>query len=637
MNANLLIMEKKNTYSSSFEALPFLKWAGGKTQLIPFLERYIPQNYSRYIEPFLGGGALFFNLLPKNSILSDSNWELINAYIAVRDNLDLLLKELLKFENTEEKYYQVREKNPLEMNEVEAAARMIYLNKTCFNGLYRVNKQGRFNVPYGKRENTKFIDIETLTKASKALQGTLILQGDYLEILSMYAQKNDFIFLDPPYYPAGGFSDFKRYTKEFFYENDHIELRNKVLELVDRGCYVVLTNSNTEFVRDLYKGLSFEIVETRRNISCDPKTRMGQDIIIYSIEEKRKRVVRNSKNENALIKNFPGTRYMGSKYAILPSIHEVLKDLEYHTVLDAFAGSTCVSYYLKQQGKSVISNDFMYLSYFFAKAIIENSSTKLTTDDFNTILKESNESNRFITNTFKGLYFSDEDNIFLDNTRYNINCLSNDYKKALALSALARACMKKQPRGIFTFTGNRYDDGRRDIHTSLRRHFIENMYSYNKAVFDNGKLNKAFCMDIFDIDVKADLIYLDPPYLTPNSDNDYSRRYHFVEGLVKNWEGLEIQESTKTKKFKKYETPFSSSKTIIQTFDNLFYKFRNSILLVSYSSNSVPDKETMLSLLGKYKKSVRVFEIPHTYSFGNQGNKVGNNANRALEYLFLAE
>lgn len=147
----------------------------------------------------------------------------------------------------------------------------------------------------------------------------------------------------------------------------------------------------------------------------------------------------------------------------------------------------------------------------------------------------------------------------------------------------------------------------------------------------------SFNCDVFDIDVKADLVYFDPPYLTSKSDNDYTRRYHFVEGLVKNWEGLVIDQSTKTKKFKKYKSPFDSKNTVNEALDRLFNKFKDSILVVSYSSNSIPSKEEMIELLSKYKKDVELREIDYQYSFGNQNHKIGSNANSVKEYLFIAK
>ena len=615
---------------------PFLKWAGGKKQLIPYLSKHIPESFSRYIEPFVGGGAFFFYLRPKHAILSDLNEELINCYIVVRDQVEALIPALGGYVNNVDFYYHVREQDPNELDPVERAARTIYLNKTCFNGLYRVNKSGKFNVPFGKRKNPAICEPQALHAASEALQGAKLVHGSYLSVLRKYAHEGDFVYLDPPYYPAGGYADFKRYTKEFFYEEDHVELRDTVVRLVERGCFVLLTNSNTEFVRNLYKGFAYEVFDTRRNISCDPKTRTGQDLIVIATQPPtRTRSLAKLQSER-LLENFPGTRYMGSKYRVLPFIWDCVRDLKFQSVLDAFAGSVCVAYMFKQYGKQVMANDFLQFSCQFAKALIENPATTLSDSELHTLLQPNPSAGTFITDTFDGLYFTHEENMFLDSLRANIELLSDPYKKALALSAIVRACLKRRPRGIFTFVGQRYDDGRRDMQISLQEHFVENVSAFNHAVFDNGQQNKAFGEDIFTLECDADLIYLDPPYFTLHSDNDYTRRYHFVEGLVRQWKGLEIQFDTVTRKFKKYETPFSSRDTVADAFDMLFRKFKDRILIVSYSSNSLPDKGALVSLLKKYKSRVHVHQVEHLYSFGNQSHKVGDNANRVNEFVFVA-
>ena len=244
---------------------------------------------------------------------------------------------------------------------------------------------------------------------------------------------------------------------------------------------------------------------------------------------------------------------------------------------------------MKCQGKQVISNDFMAMSYHIANSIIENSYVRLEESELNFLIDRDN-SNKFISEKFKGLYFSDSDNRFLDQVRANIELLDNEYKKSIALASLSRACVKKRPRGIFTFVGHRYDDGRKDLRNTLKEHFIKNVRIFNGAVFDNSMENKSNNQLTQNIEVNADLVYLDPPYFSPKSDNDYVRRYHFVEGLVKNWEGLEIQENTKTKKFKSYKSPFSNKNEAYSEFEKLFSKFRNSIIAVSYSSNSLPTK-----------------------------------------------
>jgi DNA adenine methylase len=338
---------------------------------------------------------------------------------------------------------------------------------------------------------------------------------------------------------------------------------------------------------------------------------------------------------NNQFKLFPGTRYMGSKNRIIQEIGEILIDYEFSSFYDAFAGSNVVGYLFKTLGKRVITNDFMSLSHTISKAIIENSRQTISKDDLDFLLNTPSNQ-KFISKKFKGLYFEDSDNLFLDQIRDNIDKLDSDHKRAVALSALTRACMKKRPRGIFTFVGHRYDDGRQDIKLSLKEHFLLNIDLFNNAVFDNECECKSYNGPTESLKVVADLVYLDPPYFTPNSDNDYVRRYHFVEGLVKNWEGIELQEHTKTKKFKSYSSPFSKKTETYLAFEKMIEKFQNSIIAISYSSNSKPDKEELVAMLAKYKTNVIVHEIDHLYSFGNQNHKVGNNANRVKEYFFVA-
>lgn len=610
---------------------PFLKWAGGKSQLLIELNKIAPKSYNQYVEPFLGGGSMFFNLKPKRAILSDSNYELINCYKVVRDKVDDLIVELKNFHNEEAFFYATRSADLDALNEIERAARFIYLNKTCFNGLYRVNKNGGFNVPFGRYVNPTICDNKKLYEAHYALETATLICSDYKSVLRRYSEENDFIFLDPPYHPVSSNSDFQRYTKEFFYEEDHIELRDEFNRLVRIGAKVIQTNSNTEFITSLYSPYKTKVIQTKRLISSNVNSRKGEDLIIYS-KIKPKKI----DHHNELLENFPGTRYMGSKYKLLPFLWDSIKDLKFNTALDAFSGSGCVSYMLKKKGIEVYSNDFMTFSSKITQSLIENSTIKLNENDVDFLLKQNPKSGNFISTTFEDIYFSNDDNNFLDNLMSNIDLIENSSKKAIALASISRACLKKRPRGIFTYVGQRYDDGRRDLQLSLKDHFIENIESFNNAVFNNGKKNKSYNSDIFELDVKADLVYFDPPYLTSKSDNDYTRRYHFIEGLVKNWEGLNIQYETKTKKFKKYPSPFDSKSTVNDALDKLFSKHKNSILVVSYSSNSIPEKEEMIELLKKYKHNVVIKEINYQYSIGNQNNKIGDNANKVKEYLFIA-
>ena len=246
---------------SAVPARPLLKWAGGKTQLLNDILPKVPLRYGRFIEPFLGGGALFFALNPTNSVIADSNPELINMYCQVSEHVDDVIKYLQKYDNIEEMFYTVRSQDWHELIPAEAAARTIFLNKTCFNGLYRVNKHGQFNVPFGHYKNPKICDTEVLYSASYALQKAIIVCADYLQVLKQYARAGDFIFLDPPYLPISAYSDFKRYTKEQFYEEDHVELAHEVQRLHELGCHVILTNSNHPLVHELYGKYSIDVVQ----------------------------------------------------------------------------------------------------------------------------------------------------------------------------------------------------------------------------------------------------------------------------------------------------------------------------------------------------------------------------------------
>lgn len=365
-------------------AKPFLKWAGGKTQILDDLLRHIPDNYERYLEPMVGAGALFFRLQPRTAILADQNEELINAYRVVRDDVQKLISTLREFVNEEQVYYKVRAMDSDQLDPIERAARTIYLNKTCYNGLYRVNKKGQFNVPFGKRKNPTICDTDTLLAASDALQNVVLIAGNYRQTLEQYAKPNDFVYLDPPYHPTGQYADFKRYTKEFFYEEDHIELRDEVIRLVSLGCRVLLTNSYTDFVQQLYEGFDYEVIDTRRNISSDAKTRTGTDLIVIATRPPAKSDT--TSDTVKLLDHFPGTRFMGSKYRILPFLWEHIRNLDFDTVLDAFSGSGCVSYMLKQRGKQVLSNDFMHFCYHISRGIVENNKTCLSKQEIDLLM-----------------------------------------------------------------------------------------------------------------------------------------------------------------------------------------------------------------------------------------------------------
>ena len=617
------------------QAKPILKWAGGKTQMLGDLIPKVPTSYGRYIEPFFGGGAMFFALQPENAVVADSNPELINMYRQVADHVDDVINYLKEYENTSEMFYAVRSLEWTSLPKAEAAARTIFLNKTCFNGLYRVNKQGRFNVPFGKYKNPKICDEDGLRAASEVLKKAEILCGDYLLVLEHYAQPGDFVFLDPPYLPTSEYSDFKRYTKEQFYEEDHVELAKMIMTLHERGCHVILTNSNHPLVHELYAPFTIDVIQTKRYISCNGSTRKGEDVIVTIPPKQRTLIKLMLKPLPEQVSAYPPTRFMGSKSKLLSEIWSVASQFNVDTVVDLFSGSGIVGYMFKSQEKSVISNDYMAMSATFTKAMVENNTVTLPLEGAKQLLVAHKESDHFVSTKFQGLYYTDEENDLIDTLRTNIAAIRDPYKHAIAMTALIRACIKKRPRGIFTYTGHRYDDGRKDLQKSFAEQFLDAVEAVNSAVFDNGKVNRSKHGDAMDLRVEqADLVYIDPPYYSPLSDNEYVRRYHFVEGLARDWNGVEIQEHTQTKKFKSYPTPFSTRKGAADAFDKLFKKFANSILIVSYSSNSLPTQDEMVAIMAKYKQHVEVIPINYKYSFGNQ-NEAKTHRNSVQEYLFV--
>ncbi len=498
---------------ASVQAKPILKWAGGKAQMLSDLLPKVPASYGRYIEPFFGGGALFFALQPENAIIADSNPELINMYRQVADNVDEVIRYLKKYENTSEVFYEVRSLEWETLPQAEAAARTIFLNRTCFNGLYRVNKQGKFNVPYGKYKNPKICDEDGLRAASSALKNAEILCGDYLLVLDHYAQPGDFVFLDPPYLPISEYSDFKRYTKEQFYEEDHIELAKIIMRLHERGCHVVLTNSNHPLVHELYAPFAIEVIQTKRHISCNGSTRKGEDVIV-TIPPKQNRLAEITPEKlPEQVAAYPSTRFMGSKSKLLSEIWAVASQFDVDTVVDLFSGSGIVGYMFKAQGKTVISNDYMAMSATFTKAMVENNTVRLSMDEARALLVPNAESDRFVSETFKDLYYTDDENELIDTLRANIAAIKDPYKHAIAMTALIRACIKKRPRGIFTYTGQRYNDGRKDLQKTFTQQFLEAVEAVNAAVFDNGKKNVSKRGDAMDLKVEhPDLVYIDPPY-----------------------------------------------------------------------------------------------------------------------------
>ncbi len=245
---------------------PFVKWVGGKRQLLrQFRELglYPPEDFNpmtnTYYEPFVGGGAVFFDLLPKNAELSDLNNELVTTYNVIKNNVDELIQSLQKHIYDKEYYLEVRAKKVEDLSDVDVASRFIFLNRTGFNGLYRVNKSGQFNVPFGRYNNPVICDEDNLRRVSNALQDVTITHQDYKHVLKT-AKSGDFIYLDPPYYPINATSSFTSYTAEGFLEKEQTELRDTFVKLHEKGCFVMLSNSDTPFINELYSGIDGIII-----------------------------------------------------------------------------------------------------------------------------------------------------------------------------------------------------------------------------------------------------------------------------------------------------------------------------------------------------------------------------------------
>ncbi|EKD92828.1 MAG: hypothetical protein ACD_28C00322G0002 [uncultured bacterium] len=261
---------------------PFVKWVGGKRQLLKQfrdLGLYPPENFdpitNTFFEPFVGGGAVFFDLLPETAYLSDLNNELVVTYNVIKNDVENLIKSLKKHKLDKEYFLKIRAQNPEKLSDLNTASRFIYLNRTCFNGMYRVNSKGGFNVPFGKYTNPLICDENNLRKASKALKNVEIKKQDYKEVLKK-AKKGDFVYFDPPYYPVSKTASFTSYTSESFLDKEQIELRDTFVELHKRGCFVMLSNSDTPFINKIYselKGLRITKVQAGRAINSDASKR----------------------------------------------------------------------------------------------------------------------------------------------------------------------------------------------------------------------------------------------------------------------------------------------------------------------------------------------------------------------------
>jgi DNA adenine methylase len=248
---------------------PFLKWAGGKTQMLEQYGPLFPARFNRYHEPFVGGGAVFFHLRPRSAVLSDDNAELLDCWRAIRDDVDAVIRALSGHVYERDHYYAVRAIDPATLPPAERAARTIYLNRTCFNGLYRVNSKGGFNVPFGRYVNPRIVDAPNLRACAKALWRVRLTCGPFRQVLDR-ARRGDFVYLDPPYNPLSKTSYFTGYAPGGFGIDDQKELAAVFAELDARGALVMLSNSDTPLVRELYGG--FRLVEVRGARAISSKT-----------------------------------------------------------------------------------------------------------------------------------------------------------------------------------------------------------------------------------------------------------------------------------------------------------------------------------------------------------------------------
>lgn len=335
----------------------------------------------------------------------------------------------------------------------------------------------------------------------------------------------------------------------------------------------------------------------------------------------------------ARAQTYPEFRYMGSKHRLMPWIHGVLNDLDFESAADPFLGSGCVAYLLKCMGKRVVGSDFLNFPTEIARATTENNGSDLDGPALRRLLQPLRGRSCFIERTFAGIFYSRSDLQFLDRLCTNLEKLDDPYRRSLARAALIRACLKKQPRGVFTVGGNRYDDGRRDLRLSIEEHFLEQVAQFNQVVFSNGRRHTIRRGDVFGLPHKPiDLVYLDPPYVPRADDNCYMKRYHFLEGLSCYWRGVEIMAETKVKKIAKPFTAFSYRRTALDAFDRLFARYKDSIIVLSYSSNGYPDRAELESLLGRYKRRVQTHERSHRYHFGTHA---GVERAQVQEYLIV--
>lgn len=330
----------------------------------------------------------------------------------------------------------------------------------------------------------------------------------------------------------------------------------------------------------------------------------------------------------------PSTRYQGSKYKILNWIDYHTKDLDFDSVLDAFGGTGCVSYMYKKNGKQVFYNDSLKFNHYIGLAIIENSGVILDDTDIDFILKKRQGAQypSFIYDTFHDIYFTDEENKWLDVVIANIRGIQDKYRQALAYYALFQSCIIKRPYNLFhrknlyirTAEMERSFGNKKTWDTPFEDHFLKFVEEANNAVFDNQRENKVFHADIFDLDIpKTDLVYIDTPYISIKGVGvNYFDFYHFLEGIVfyDAWANL-IDKSSKHKRIKNGKSEWCNKGEIHSAFEKLFAKFRDSILVVSYRDDGTPTIAELVRMLEKYKKSIEIKKLDYKYVLSNGNSK----------------
>jgi DNA adenine methylase/adenine-specific DNA-methyltransferase len=333
------------------------------------------------------------------------------------------------------------------------------------------------------------------------------------------------------------------------------------------------------------------------------------------------------------LQRYPRFRFMGSKYRLAAQLAEIFEDLPPGPAVDAFSGSGVVAYALKATGRCVVANDHLAFTSTIAEALVENDKVRLGPKDVERICSGNRDGRNFITETFRGLYFPESDHRFLDAAWSQIALLRRP-KQALALSALCLAAAWKQPRGVFTITSLRYDDGRRQLRMSLEELFREAVEIVNGAVFEGGETSTAISGDVFELPSDGFTVaYFDPPYAPPKDDTCYIKRYHFLEGLATYWKDQKIMWETRTRKLQKRYTPFAYKRSAGPALDDLFGHFEGATLVVSYGSNAALTKDDLADMLRRHRSDVSCLEIPHRYAFGTHSNA---GRRKVTEYVFIA-